>query len=101
MPLSGPHIRIPQICVILCGKRNFAAVIKGGKSNQKGLWKMELEAEMIEEEGGEKSEAGCDPAGFGDGRRGHTAWYSALEAGKGWEQPSLPPVEPAEGMWPS
>ena len=76
-------------------------MIKGGKSNQKGLWKMELEAEMIAEEGGEKSEAGCDPAGFGDGRRGHTAWYSALEAEKGWEQPSLPPVEPAEGMWPS
>ena len=60
--------------VTLCGKRNFADVTEGCESNQKGLWKMEMEAEMIAEEGGERSEAGCDPAGFGDCGRGHTAW---------------------------
>ena len=73
MPLSGPHILIPQIFVTLCGKRNFADGTKGCKSNQKGLWKTEMEAKMIAEGGGERSEAGCDPAGFGDGGRGHTA----------------------------
>lgn len=73
MPLSGPHILISQICVTLCGKRNFADVTEGCKSNQKGLWNMEMEAKMIAEGGGERYEAGCDPAGFGDGGRGHRA----------------------------
>ena len=71
-PQWSPHPN-PQICVTLCGKRNFADVTEGCESNQKGLWKMEMEAEMIAEEGGERSEAGCDPAGFGDCGRGHTA----------------------------
>lgn len=71
-PQCAPHPN-PQICVTLCGKRSFADVTEGCESNQKGLWKMEMEAEMIAEEGGERSEAGCYPAGFGDCGRGHTA----------------------------